>query len=151
MAPSLAKLLQPEWFIPLFLAAWLGLCKILAHLSGWPQLATRFRQANQSHVAGERFSFVSGCVGVSVLLPVSYHRCLFFTVNKTGFLMSIFVPFQFGSPPLFIPWSEVRSVTEGHCWFFPCQIIRIRGFSAKIMIWGRVGQSITQAYAQACE
>ena len=135
--------LAPLWFIPLFAVSWFGICAILAHASGWHRLASRFQPSNS--VEGDRFRFASGCMGASTRFPVSYRNCLFLTVGKTGFLMSLFFPFRFRCPPFFIPWVEVESITEERYWFVLCAVIHIRGFSTRIMLSGKAAQSITQA------
>jgi len=73
---------------------------------------------------------------------------LFITVGAEGFLLSLFFPFRPGSPPLFIPWSRVESVTEQPAWFVDRAVIRIRGLPTKISIVGRAGLRISQAYAR---
>ena len=144
-APSFS-LLDPLWFFPLFVAGWFSVCAALSYLAGWPGLASRFQSTRPAE--GERFRFASGSVGASTWLPVTYCSCLFFTVGETGFLISVFFLFRFLSPPLFIPWTEVESISEERLWLIRHAVIRIRGFSTKIMVPGRAGQSITQAYAR---
>jgi hypothetical protein len=144
MTDSVPTLLDPLWFIPLFVVSWFSICAILAHVSSWPLLASRFR--SNYPIEGEHFRFASGCIGPSTRLPVSYRNCLFFTVGKTGFLMSLIFPFRFRCPPLFIPWAEVESITEERYWFVLCAVIHLRGFSTRIMVPRKPGKSITQAY-----
>src|SRR5262249_30595310 len=55
---ALLDLTEPQWFCPLFIAAWLGVTSLGAVLGGWAHLSTHFR-AEQA-VNGERFSFASG-------------------------------------------------------------------------------------------
>lgn len=136
--------LDPLWFIPLFAVSWFGICAILAHVSGWHRLASRFQSSQP--VEGDRFRFASGCIGPSTRLPVSYRNCLFLTVGKTGFLMSLLFPFRFRCPPLFIPWAEVESITGERYWFVLCAVVHLRDCSTRIMVPGKAGQSITQAY-----
>jgi hypothetical protein len=139
-------LLEPQWFFLPFVAMWFGVTGLLSHLADWPALAARFRSTQPAE--GERFRFASGSVGASSRFPVSYRNCLFFTVGNTGFLVAVFFLFRFLSPPLFVPWIQVESVTEQRFWFRSHAVVRIRGFSTKIMVPGRAGQSITQAYAR---
>jgi len=87
-------------------------------------------------------------MGASMSFPVSYRSCLFFTVADTGFLLSVFFLFRFLSPPLFIPWAQVESVTEQRVWFLQTAVIRMRDSSTKIMVRGRVAQAIMMAYAR---
>jgi len=39
---------------------------------------------------------------------VSYNGILKLTANEEGVGFSIFFPFRFGHPPLFIPWSDMQ-------------------------------------------
>jgi hypothetical protein len=123
---------------------WFGISALLSFIAGWPNLAARFRATQTTD--GERFRFASGSIGASMWLPVNYRSCLFITVASSGFLLSVFFLFRFLSPPLFIPWAQVESVTEQRIWFLNTSVIRIRDSSTKIMVRGRVGQSIIKAY-----
>ncbi|MFL6947918.1 MAG: hypothetical protein ACJ8FU_06925 [Xanthobacteraceae bacterium] len=72
---------------------------------------------------------------------------MFITISGEGFLLSIFFPFRLGSPSLFIPWTEVESVTEEAAWFVDRAVVRLRGLPTTIMIAGRAGQRMVEAYA----
>lgn len=137
------KLFEPQYFVPLFVVGWFCLTAALSYIAGWTELALRFRSNHP--IEGERFWFASGCVGASTWFPVCYRNCLFITVGESGFLMSVFFLFRFLSPPLFIPWFDVESITEQRFWFVRYTVIRIRGFSTKIMVTGRARQGITRA------
>ena len=135
---------QPQWFFLFFVAMWFGISALLSLMADWPSLAARF-QSTQTR-DGERFRFASGSIGASMWLPVNYRGCLFFTVADTGLLLSVFFPFRFLSPPLFIPWAQVESISEQRVWFLQTAVIRIRGSSTKIMVRGRAGLAIIKAY-----
>src|SRR5262245_465054 len=139
--------LQSPWFFVLFAAMWLGAVAGLAWASGWRALAERFRSARP--VDGERFRFVTGWIGKSKSFPVQYRGALFITISGEGFLLSMFFPFRLCSPPLFIPWTEVESVTDEEAWFVNRAVVCIRGSPTIIMIAGRAGQRIAEAYAQS--
>ena len=141
-----STMLEPYWFFLLFAGMWLGVTGLLSHIAGWPALAKRFR--SDQFTDGETFYFASGSIGSSTLFPVNFSSCLFFTVGNLGFRISILFPFRFLTPPLFIPWSEVQSITEKRLWLFRHAVIQIRGSSTKIMVPGRVGKCVTQTYAQ---
>ena len=129
----------------MFAGMWFGIGALLSYLAGWPGLAARFRATQAAD--GERFSFASASIGAATWFPVSYRNCLFFTIGGTGFRVSVFFPFRFLAPPLFIPWAQVESVTEQRFWFIRHAVVRIRGSSTKIMVPGRAGQGIVNAYA----
>lgn len=142
---SPAEFLRSPWFFVLFGAIWLGAVAALAWASGWQALAERFRSARP--VDGERFRFVTGWIGASKSFPVHYRGALFITVSGEGFLLSMFFPFRLGSPPLFIPWTEVESVTEEAAWFVDRAVVRLRGSPTIIRIGGRAGQRMAEVYA----
>ena len=136
--------IQPELFIPLFLAAWLAIGGLLAHMSGWRSLAQRF-----SHVSladGERFRFASGSLGSSAWFPVRYANCLFVTVASSGLALSVFLPFRFLCPPLFIPWSQVASVEEQQKFLRTGTAVRFRGSSIQLTLFGAVGRRVLASY-----
>jgi len=101
--------MHPQWFFPAFAAMWLGISGLLAHWSGWVNLAERFR--SDGAIDGIRFRFASGSIGRR-WLPVGYGKCLFVTVAPMGLRLSLFLPFRYSSPPLFVPWTAVASVVQ---------------------------------------
>src|SRR5262245_13408990 len=138
---------QPQWFLPTFIVTWLFVTGLLAYLGGWVSLAERFRA--ERSVDGERFRFASGSVGLRYV-PVSYGNCLFVTVNREGLYLSIFFPFRFLSPPLFIPWSRVESIQEGRILFFRYYVIVIRDNWSRITLRGTPGRRAKETYEAAC-
>ena len=81
--------------------------------------------------------------------PVTnYGGCLFLTVNDRGFRLSIFLPFRFLSPPLFIPWAAVKTVENGRFLFVRYTLVHLmRGWPA-LAFRGRAGQYIAQTYGR---
>lgn len=145
MLPSPSTFLDPLWFLPLFVGMWCGVTGLLSHLSGWSGLAVRFRATRPAD--GERFRFASGSLGTSTRLPVSYRNCLCFAIKETGLHVSLFFPFRFLAPPLFIPWAQVDSVAWQSSWLAQRLVIGIRGCSTRILVPGRPGEAIARAYA----
>jgi hypothetical protein len=140
------KILEPQWFFPFFVVFWFSIGALVSHLAGWTKLAERFRAANG--LDGERFRFASASMGTLSWFPVGYRGCLFFTVGRTGFRMSVFFPFRFFTPALFIPWAQVETVTEEPSWLAHRVVVRIRGYSSKISVLGNAGKSIANAYGR---
>ena len=114
-----------------------------SRISGWAALASRFPATDIPE--GEQFRFVSGSVGAA--FPSSYRGILFVTVSATGFALSIFLPFRFCAPNLFIPWSQVEAVTEKPAFLYTLAEIHIRGSRTRISLFGASARSILQAYA----
>ena len=100
---------ESEWFLPVFVVFWLAIIGFISLVSGWNELAKRYKSSED--VEGERFRFRSGAVGWRAF-PASYGSCLFATVGPKGFRLSIFFPFRFLHPPLVIPWVEVERCEE---------------------------------------
>jgi hypothetical protein len=48
MEELLRILEQPRYFLPLFVAWWLVICALLAYLSGWADLAKRYRAEDRT-------------------------------------------------------------------------------------------------------
>ena len=83
-------------------------------------------------------------------MPVSYGNCLFVTVNTQGLYLSIFFPFRFLSPPLFIPWSRVESIQERRILFVTHYVILIRDNWSRITLRGTPGRRAKETYDAAC-
>lgn len=136
----------PQWFPVLFICFWLGISALLSSIGGWHQLAAQF--AASSPTDGKRFWFASMSLG-SGLFPVSYGSCLFVTVGRSGFRLSIFFLFRFLHPPLFIPWSAIEAVRPEKFWFLTFTTVRIRGFNKRMLFQKRVGKKLMEEfYAQ---
>src|SRR5262249_33207144 len=73
------------WIAPAFAVFWLVLTGALSHLSGWHELAKRFR--SDDSIEGRRFRFRSAAIGWPYF-PVSYGGSLFATVGSRGFTLS---------------------------------------------------------------
>jgi hypothetical protein len=142
---------EQKWFFLLCIVMFFIATALAPRYTGWSLLATRFR-ARQVDLDGQRFMFASGLVNRnrSKGPPLNYNRCLFFTITDSGFLLSLYFPFNIFSPPLFIPWREVEMVTRSFN-YIDDAVIRICGFSGKIVVSGQVSQPITTAYEKYLE
>jgi hypothetical protein len=137
---------ESRWFFLVFLTMWIGVTGLLARLSGWAGLARRFPVGTAP--SGQNFRFVSGSMGRR-LFPVSYGNCLFLDVGPYGLKLSILFLFRFQSPPMFIPWSQVESVTDKRILFIPYVAIKIRDQWPIISIRGQAAQCLRDTYARA--
>ena len=136
--------LGPAWVVVLAVAVlWLGVSALLARVGGWSTLAGPHRA--RYPVVGERFRFVSASMGRATL-PVNYKGCLFIVVNRRGLRLSVLFPFRFGSPPLFIPWSAVESVSERSFLRTFGVAIKLRDQWPIIRVPGRAAHVIRQAH-----
>lgn len=123
------------WFFAFFVAMWFIVTGLLAILSGWSSLATHWREHEPR--SGTAFRFASGSIGAK-FLPVSYSNCLTVTVSEQGLGLSILFPFRFMSPPIFIPWSQVSSITDGKSFFVRHVLVQPRNHWARIKLHGKV-------------
>jgi hypothetical protein len=141
-----SELFQPQWFLPFFLCFWLAISAVLALAGGWFSLSREF--SSDEAIEGERFRFASGSLGRWPFPVTAYRSCLFLTVNNSGFRLSILFVFRFLSPPLFIPWSAVKSVEPGRFLFVRYTLVRLlRGWPA-LAISGRAGQGLAEIYGR---
>ena len=146
MAVPSTDMANPLWLFPVFVAMWFGIGGALSYMSGWVQLATRFESSDS--VEGQSFRFASGSMGTSTSFPVSYRSCLFITVNSKGFRVAVLFLFRFLTPALFIPWEQVESVTNQRLWFMQHVVVQTKDVRTKLMVPGRAGRCISEAYAQ---
>jgi hypothetical protein len=139
-------LIQPLGLSLLFVVFWLGVCAMLSRIGGWSSLVAPFRAKYPPR--GERFRFVSGSLG-SERFPVSYKSSLFVVVSRHGLHLSVYFPFRFQSPALFIPWGEVDSVAEKPFLRTFGVTLRLRRPWPVISVRGQAGHSIREAFAIA--
>jgi hypothetical protein len=144
MSQQIPTYIQPQYFLPVFAAAWFAITGLLAHMSGWARLAKRYRAERTEE--GERFRFVSGSLW-NRALPVNYGNCLFVTLNPIGIRLSILFPFRFQSPPLFVPWTDVVSVTQKRLLFlFRYVVIIVKEQWPHISLYGNAGAAAHRLY-----
>lgn len=142
------------FFIPLlffvtFPLLWIGVSGILSLVGGWALLAEQF-SAKQPET-GTDFRFASALLKKSGMLPVTYRGSLFLTINRSGVSIAILFLFRFFSPPLFIPWSSIRSIDEQRHLFGSYGVINIRECPVKILVPGAAGRALLAEYARVHE
>lgn len=94
---SAAILIAVLWFLTM----WIGLASLIARMSGWHLLAIRFRL--QGDFLGPKWSFQSA----QTRWLTHYNGCLTVGADPSGLFIQPMIPFRFGHPPLFIPWTEI--------------------------------------------
>jgi hypothetical protein len=101
MDPAIIALIV---FVPVFLAFWYFATVFIAVVSGWRELARVYPSEHPIIGAAEwrnrrgRMRYGSG-----------YNGCLNIAANAMGMQLSVWSIFRPGHPPLFIPWSEIRT------------------------------------------
>jgi len=134
-----------EWFFPAIVVLWLAFSGFLSLLGGWHELAERFSDGKT--LAGERFRFRSGAIGWK-LFPVNYGNCLFVTVGRDGFALSIFLLIRFMHPTLVIPWSAVERCEPVRFLFVNYVAVYITGFKRRVLFTGSLGKKILDAWTR---
>jgi len=143
MSPSSLDL---EWFLPAGVVLWLAFSAFISIVGGWHELAERFSDGKS--LEGERFRFRSGAIG-SKLFPVNYGNCLFVTVGRDGFALSIFLLVRFMHPRLMIPWSAVEHCEPVKHWFVSYIAVHITGFKRRLLFSGNLGETILDTWTRA--
>ncbi|MBM5811638.1 MAG: hypothetical protein FJ191_06690 [Gammaproteobacteria bacterium] len=139
--------LVSSWIaVPLFALLWLVVTGLLASLSGWADLASRY--AGVPMLDGERYRFASGAFGRR-WFPVNYNGCLFVHLSPEGLGLSILLPFRFRSPALLIPWSRIRAATARRILWVPSISFEIQESWSCIALRGRAGQRAQQWFESA--
>jgi hypothetical protein len=145
MSEASWPLLAPLWFVLLFAVMWLVITGVLSRVSGWASLAAQFRATQPT--GGENFRFVSGSMGKKGF-PVGYRNCLSVSVGERGLGLTMLFLFRLGSPPLFIPWSDVESVEEKKVFFVRCVVVCLRNQWPAISLQGSAGKRVQEIYAR---
>ena len=136
--------MEEVWLLPVFVAAWLLVSGLLAHLGGWASLAKEF--AAEEPDPGERHRFQSGSVGYRYF-PVHYRGCLFLTLTPEGLHLSLLFLFRFQAPPILIPWRAVESMSEERQFFTRYTTITLRDRWQHVRLRGEVGERVRAVYA----
>jgi hypothetical protein len=97
----------PFFFLLLVAGGWLLMWLIVAHVSGWPRLARRFRC--RSDPDGPHF-----CWQVARCGNVNDNGATFMVVSADGLHLYANPLFRVGRPPLLIPWAAIRYLGERH-------------------------------------
>ena len=95
---------HPSLFIVYFAALWCFVTFLIAMISGWHTLASRFRSTDDFN--GETWTFRTAYMRFFS----HYGTILTFGADSSGLYMSIFPAFRIGHPPLLIPWSEITVI-----------------------------------------
>ncbi|HEV3051132.1 MAG TPA: hypothetical protein VGX50_12535 [Longimicrobium sp.] len=145
--PWLVALIVGVWLVafPLF---WLGITGLLSTVGGWRELARSYAR-DPAAFRGVRRLNATGSMGRFLLMRVNYSHTLRVHVWRDGFGLSTMPLFRFMHPPLFIPWTAVRTCEERTLLFWPYVQIELHGSSINIMIGGRAGRAIREGWIGA--
>lgn len=102
---------MPAWFWIALIVAWpvffvtffWAVLQLLARVGGWRALSKRFPGPPRGET---KLAFGTASFG-PLLLPVNYNLPVRVSAGDEGVGLALPAPFHIGSPPLFIPWSEI--------------------------------------------
>lgn len=95
-----------SWAFPIvFIVGWFVVSYQLGKNSGWQKLAVQYTEKSNAPSA-EKYRLGNGCIG-----KVPYGNSLKVSATRSGLLIRVLFPFRFGSPNLYIPWSEIDQLT----------------------------------------
>jgi hypothetical protein len=136
-------LLEPQYFVPLFVAVWIAVSGLLSHMGGWRSLAAMY--PDQGAADGETFRFASMSLGKG-LFPVNYGSCLSVRVGVRGIRLATLIFFRLFHPPFFIPWSAVSTCKDEKFFFLKQTAVYLTAPDTRLRFTGRVGRAIRQHY-----
>ena len=134
------------YIIPLIaLTLFLGHVWHMARVGGWSSLAETFRKSRAAK--GKRFYFVSATMINTNNNSTSnfyYNGGLFVSVINEGMFLSVCPQYRFMHPPLYIPWSQIKSVDENRQGLY--SLVQLGEQWPAINIRGKAGKYILQKY-----
>ncbi len=135
--------LEPHYFVPLFIAMWISVSGLLSYMGGWRALSKVY--PDRGACDGETFRFASMSLGRGVF-PVNYGSCLSVRVGVLGVGLATRIPFRLFHPPLFIPWSAVSACKVEKFLFFKQTAVYLTSPDTRLRFGGRVGRAIQQQH-----
>ena len=98
-------------WVVFFSLLWTGIVYFMAWFGGWQKMA-RVYSASGPRPEGLSFPSVTGTVGLA-----NYRRVLSVVVTDSGLYISVWRIFQFGHPPLFLPWDALHGIEISSLFF----------------------------------
>ena len=119
---------------------WVVFDFLIARASGWRTLALVYPAVLA--FVGQRYRFCS----VGFRRGTYYRGCVTFGTCPEGLFVAVFFPFQFGHPPIFVPWSDLL-VTESKIFW----LRRVRlSFERAPGVWLSISPSLAVKVLQFC-
>ena len=134
--------INPIYFIPIFIAFWIGLLSVGSLLGGWFWLARRFSLPTDFGIVLQSFSGKS----LNLNYLAGYNGCINIKITEKGLILK---PSQFFFPvlhkPVFLPWPSITNLE------FKKGIIKrvvFRVGKSRLVIYGNVAVSIHGFFAK---
>jgi hypothetical protein len=118
----------------MFVGMWLGISALLS-LGGWRALAKTYRHTARPE--GKPFPFSAMSLGVT-----RYKGCVLAHLNDKGLALSVYLPFRFCHPNLFIPWSAVIDCHRERHGFRDCTRLTLSESQTPMRIYGSLSKAI---------
>ena len=109
---------EHAWFAPLaivggallWVTIWVSVIFLAAHISGWKKLSKLYPDMGGS--GGKKRRWVYGKMGAT-----RYNGVLILEASPVGLRLSLLWGFNFGHPPILIPWAELSGPEKSeHKW-----------------------------------
>ena len=91
-------------FPPLFVATWFLSLHFIAAVGGWRELARVYAATGPIAAVAEWRNR-----GARLGFATKYNGCVNIAVSSMGMQLSLWRILRIGHPPLFIPWSDIRT------------------------------------------
>lgn len=117
------------FFVPLFVAVWIGSMYLIAFAGGWRDLARVYRSDLPMELAHEWRNR-----GGQMRNTTRYNGCLNLGANSIGLRLSLWSLFRPGHPPLFIPWTDIQATPVRGMFFemLEFSFARVPGVTLKV-------------------
>ncbi len=129
-------------FALLFAGMWFVVLKIVAVASGWQILANNYMADGRPE--GKKFPIAHAAIG-SKNAPANCGG-LSVTIGARGIGITPWPPFRPLCPPLFFPWSAVKSAKPDKFWMVPCGTLEIADYPGLIRLYGGAGRAAVSAF-----
>jgi len=109
--------IPPVYIALLFPCMWIFVLFIISR-SGWGRLAERYK--TDEAFTGTRIGIISAGIN-----RANYNNSLILKYNEDGIYLKTMLIFRLFHPPLLIPWSEIKEVTDMKLLFFKFKMLSI--------------------------
>ena len=127
-----------RYFPLFFIALWLAVTTVLAVLSGWFSLMTRYPNRNETPILKLRWQ--SGAMGMGV----NYNGLLTLSVCPSGLRIGMFRIFGPFCRDFFVPWEE-EFVDRTESWLFGKRAKIILGSTGRLTVFAAVADRLARA------
>ncbi len=137
----------PLWLLPLVPVMWLLVTGMMGVLGGWYELARLYRDPEgRARAPLESFWMASLSLRGWSVFPATYRNGVIVEVSRTGLHLRLWLPFRFGHPPLFIPWTHIQRIEPRPMLFLHRLVIYPAGIEMRILLHGGAAAAVEEAW-----